>query len=208
MFRITKKVKIPLPIIDDQIDSLGGKKVFIALDLKTGFQQLAMHPDSIGKTSFVTPDGQYEFLRVPFGLCNASGYFQDAMRKALYGLPVFIYIDDIFIAAYDVDEVFKMLKLVLQALKKFNFTLNLEKCRFFLRKIDYLGREISQDGVRPGPTQKILAVQNASIPKNVKQVQQFLGLVRFFRKFVKDFSKTVTPLTSLLRKKCKVELGK
>lgn len=89
--------------------------------------------------------------------------------------------------------------MVLEAFRKYNFTLNPAKCKFFQKTIEYLGREISVDGVRPGE-HKINAVIKAPIPSNVKEVRQFLGFAEYFRKFVKDLAKKVSPLTNLLRK--------
>ena len=200
--KITKRDKYPLPIIDDQIDRLGGKSYFISLDLTSGFYQIPMDPESIEKTAFITPDGQYEFLRMPFGLANAPSVFQRAINKALGELRynvALVYIDDILIPAENIEQEFKHLELVLEALRKYNFTLNPAKCKFFQKTIEYLGREISVEGVRPG-VHKVDAVMKAPTPSNVKEVRQFLGLAGYFRKFVKDFARKVSPLTDLLRK--------
>ena len=151
--KITKRDKYPLPLIDDQIDQLGGKKFFTSLDLTSGFYQIPMYPESIEKTAFVTPDGQYEFLRMPFGLANAPSIFQRAMNKTLGDMRfgrALVYLDDILIPSMDVEEGFENLKSVLDALKEHNFTLNLSKCKFFQEKIEYLGRQISEKGVQPG----------------------------------------------------------
>ena len=81
LIKITKRIQYPLPLIDDQIDQLKNKGKYTSLDLKSGFHQIPMHSDSIEKTAFVTPDGQWEFLRMPFGLVNAPAVFQKTMNK-------------------------------------------------------------------------------------------------------------------------------
>ena len=197
--KITKLIKYPLPLIDDQIDRLGGQMYFISLDLKSGFYQIPVHPDSIEKTAFITPDGHWEFLRMAMGLANSPAIFQRAMNEVLKGTRATIYIDDVLLAVKDVEEGFKELKLVLQAFEKYNLTLNLEKCEFFRTKIDYLGKEISIEGVRPG-MRKTQAIMETPDPKTVKQVRQFLGLAGYFRKFIQNFARKVAPLTNLLRK--------
>lgn len=72
---IMKRDRHPLPIIEDQINFLAGKTRFISLDLFSGYHQVPISKESIEKTAFVTPEGQYEYLCVPFGLFNASSVF-------------------------------------------------------------------------------------------------------------------------------------
>lgn len=124
--KITKRDKYPLPVIEDQIDRLGGNTYFTSLDLKSGFYQIPMHPDSVEKTAFITPDGHYEFLRMPFGLANAPSVFQRAINKApgdLRFMVALVYMDDILIPAPNVEKGFENLGLVLDALRRHNFTL-------------------------------------------------------------------------------------
>ncbi|XP_039749185.1 uncharacterized protein LOC120625970 [Pararge aegeria] len=84
--KITVKDKYPMPRIEDLVDRLQSYKVFTSLDLKSGYYQIAMHRDSIEKTAFITEDGHFEFLRLPFGLANASSCFQQMMNKTLESL--------------------------------------------------------------------------------------------------------------------------
>lgn len=196
--KITKKIKYPLPRIEDQLDRLGGYTYFITLDLSSGFYQIPLSEDSIDKTGFVTPDGHFEFLRLPFGLSNAPAVFQRVMNRALSDLAI-IYIDDIIIPAKTFRQGIERLELVLKRLQEHNLTLKLSKCSFFQTNINYLGFEISQKGIRPG-SEKITAVSKMPSPRNVKQVRQFLGLAGFFRKYIKAFAIIVKPLTKLLKK--------
>ncbi|XP_043262439.1 uncharacterized protein LOC122403150 [Colletes gigas] len=182
--KITVKDRFPLPLIEDQLDRLGMGKYFTTLDMASGFYQVPIAEGSIAKTAFVTPDGHYEFLRMPFGLTNAPAVFQRAVNKALRNLRykfALVYLDDILIPSETVQEGLERLEQVLLALDIAGFLLNLKKCKFFKTTIEYLGREVSAEGIRPGAA-KINSLLEARAPENVKQVRQFMSLASYFRK--------------------------
>lgn len=198
----TVKENYPMPLIDDQLDVLSGNNYFTTLDLASGYYQISINEQDKQKTAFVTPEGHFEFNRMPFGLANAPATFQRIMHQVLGSLrykEALAYLDDIIIPSPDISEGLKRLELVLQVLSNARLTLKLEKCVFFGRSVDYLGFEVSKDGIRPG-SKKISAVENFPSPTNQHQVRQFLGLASFFRRFVQGFSILAKPLTQLLRK--------
>ncbi|XP_063635172.1 uncharacterized protein LOC134805908 [Cydia splendana] len=198
----TKRDHYPLPHIEDLLDQLSGQSLFTSLDLASGYHQIPIAENSREKTAFVTPDGLYEYNRVPFGLANAPAVFQRAIHKVLSKSKVsyvVIYMDDILIPSKSFEEGLERLKEVLGLLKEAGFTLKMEKCHFFQEKIDFLGFEIDQDGIRPGLS-KTEAVAKFPTPTNQHEIRRFLGLASFFRRFVKGFAVLARPLTNLLRK--------
>ena len=192
----------PLPIVQDVIDQLAKAKIFTTLDMAWGYWQIPMHPDSIDKTAFITPDGHYEWLVLPFGLKNAPPTFQRVIRRVLGNLVnhgVIPYLDDIIIYAENEEVHAQLLREVFIRLRENNIKLRLEKCRFAHEEVEYLGFVVSHGQQRPSPT-KTAALENFPIPTTVKQLQRFLGLANWFRRFVRDFSKIAEPLTRLTRK--------
>lgn len=150
----TIKSRYPLPRIDDQIDKLRSCSVFTTLDLYSGYHQIPVSENSKAFTAFITPDGHYEYSRMPFGLCNAPAVFQRLMNKIFSSCReiVAVYLDDIVIPTRTVDENIENLSKVLQILQKEGLTLNSKKCYFLYSFIDYLGFEINESGVKPGLT--------------------------------------------------------
>lgn len=199
--RKTLKDKYPLPRIEDKLDCLGGNRFFTSLDLASGYYQVPVAEQSKQLTAFVTPDGLYEYNRMPFGLANAPSVFQRAINSMLNGVGqnlVLAYMDDLLVPSQTVQSGLEKLEKVFVMLRDAKLTLNPKKCVFFQEKIDYLGYEICSDGIRPGML-KTEAVRLFPVPKNVHEVRQFVGLASYFRKFVQNFSVIARPLTMLTK---------
>jgi hypothetical protein len=197
----TIKDRYPLPLIDDQLDRLGKGKFFTSLDLASGFHQIPISDESIEKTGLITPDGHYDYLRMPFGLANAPAVFQRALLNALGALKdsiAVVYLDDILIPSATVGEGLEFLQLILKALKVAGFSLNISKCKFLQSSVKYLGREISSDRIRPD-ADKVRALVSSPTPTNPKQVRQFMGLAGYFRKFVPNFASATSCITKLTK---------
>ena len=192
----------PLPRIDDTLDALGGSAFFSALDLKNGYWQIEVDERDREKTAFVTPNGLYQFNVMPFGLCNAPSTFERLMDSVLRNLTWEIclcYLDDIIVFSTDFDSHLDRLEKVLECIKTAGLTLNRKKCRFAFQELTIFGHVISSAGIKPDP-EKTAPIQRFPKPKNVKQVQSFLGVCSYYRRFIPNFAKIAHPLHQLVRK--------
>lgn len=194
--------RYPLPLIDEQVDQLRGAVVFSTLDLRNGFFHVPMDDSSVKYTSFVTPSGQYEFLRTPFGLCTSPPVFQRYVNFVFRDLikmgHLLEYMDDLIIIAASIDEGLLRLEVVLEVAAKYGLDIKWSKCQFLKRSIDYLGYRIQHDMVSPSEA-KLAAVQQFPMPKTVKALQSFLGLTGYFRRFVHSYAQIARPLSDLLK---------
>ena len=192
----------PLPWIDSTLDSLAGATYFTTLDLASGYWQVAVEEKDKGKTAFSTSDGHFEFNVMPFGLTNAPATFQRLMECVLAGLvgeECLIYLDDIIVFSSSFKEHLLRLTRIFQALRNAGLQLKPSKCCFAYNEVWYLGHVVSKAGIRPD-NDKIKAVSNYPVPKNVKEVKQFLGLSNYYRRFVKDYAQIAEPLHKIQRK--------
>lgn len=200
---ITKKDYLPLPNLQETIEQLNGAALFSTLDLASGYHQVAIAKEDIEKTAFSTPWGHYEWNRMPFGLCNAPSTFQRLMYCVLSGLTnesCYVYLDDIIVfSKNDVNEHIQRLRDVFDRLRKNNLKLKPSKCRFIEKEVSYLVHLLTQEGAKPDRA-KTEAICTYPVPRNVKDIRAFLGLVGFYRRFIKNFSKIAKPITKLLQK--------
>ncbi|GBG65052.1 hypothetical protein CBR_g49122 [Chara braunii] len=191
----------PLPRIDDLLDRVQGCRYFTKIDLKSGYHQIAVRPEDQHKTTFRTRYGLYEFVVMPFGLCNAPGTFHHAMDRIFHDYLdkfIVVYLDDILIFSRTVEEYAEHLKTVLGLLRQHRYKVNLDKCEFGRTKILYLGHEISADGLRPEDA-KVASIRDWLRPQTVTEVKSFWGMTGYYCPFVKNFSTIASPLTDLTR---------
>ncbi|XP_076236379.1 uncharacterized protein LOC143180500 [Calliopsis andreniformis] len=202
--KLTLRDNFPIPRINDQIDHLRNKVYFTRLDLKDAFHHIKLKENSIPYTAFVTFMGQFEYFRMPFGLANGPSFVMrfvnTPFQKLLREQKILIYLDDILIATETVEENLEILEEVLSILINNCLELKMEKCVFLLTEIVYLGYNINSAGIKPS-ADNIQLVTDFPIPRNYRELQSFLGLVSYFRKFIKNFALIAKPLYDLLKSK-------
>ena len=198
---LTAKNGYPLPRIQDLLEIVGRAKYLSKIDLASGYWQVRMADGSVQKTAFNTIWGKYEWLAMPFGLCNAPATFQTLMNETLrphLGKIVVVYLDDILIFSDTEDEHYEHLEEVLKCLKEQRLYAKPKKCIFVTTELEFCGHIIGNGEVRPVPA-KLEAITGWPKPTNVSEVRRFLGLATYYRRFVRGFSKIAAPLHDLTK---------
>ena len=204
---VTRKDAYPLPRVDDSLDTLTGSKWFSTLDLRSGYWQVEVCPEHRAKTAFTTQEWLFEFIVMPFGLCNAPATFQRLMDSVLAGLQwsaCLVYIDDIIIMGKSFDDHMRNLQTVFERLRQAGLKLHPGKCQFLQQKVYFLGHVVSADGLLPDPN-KTSKVKDWPTPGTVQEVQQFLGLANYYRRFIHNFAVIAKPLHHLTEKHTKFQ---
>ncbi len=181
---VTLDDRYPVPNIQDFTSNLANKKIFSKIDLIRGYHQVPVAEEDIKKTAIVTPFGLFEFLRMPFGLKNAAQAFQRLMDSICAGLNgVFVYLDDILIASTDAEQHQRDLIELFSRLETHGLIVNRSKCVFGKKSIEFLGHQVCADGITP-LQEKVCAVRNFPQPSTIKELQQSLGMLNFYHRFV------------------------
>jgi hypothetical protein len=199
---VTVKNKYQLPRIDDLFDQLHGAYVFSKIDLQSGYHQLKSQECDILKTAFVLRYGLYEYTVMSFGLNSAPAYFMYLMNKIFMEYLdkfVMVFIDDILVYPRSEEEHEDHLRLVLQKLRDHKLYARLSKCEYWLKQVAFLGHIVSKGGISVYPS-KIQDVLSWNVPTSVGNILSFLGLVGYYRKFIKGFWKISKSMTELLKK--------
>jgi hypothetical protein len=185
----------PLPNIMDFQSKVAGCRFFLVIDLRKGYHQIPMHPADIPKTAITTPFGLWEFLRVTFGMRNAGCTFQRMMHRVLADVDAaFPFVDDCLVGSPTWEQHLLDVRAVLERLQAASLVLNGEKCVFAASEVKFLGHRITSSVVSPLP-EKVEAVRRHPRPEMVRQLQGFLGMLNFYRRFVGDAARLLRPLT-------------
>jgi hypothetical protein len=200
--KITVKYWFPIPRISDMFDMLSGAKIFLKIDLRSGYHQIRIRPGDEWKTAFKTKEGLYEWMVMPFGLSNAPSTFMRLMNQVLkpfIGNFFIVYFDDILIYSRNPTNHMDHVRKVLEVLRENKLFINLKKCSFMMDQLLFLGFVVSANGIRVDE-EKVRVIREWPTPKTVGAVRSFHGLATFYRRFVRNFNSIVAPITECMKK--------
>jgi hypothetical protein len=198
----SKKDNYPLLKMEHILQRVTGTSRISMIDGFSGYNQISVMPKDREKMTFTTPWGTLMYAKIPFGLMNAGATFQRAMDISFIGESdqfVVIYLDDITIFSRSDREHCEILKRVFLKCKKFGLSLNPKKSLFSMKEGKLLAHIVSTEGVRIDPN-RLEAIQTLSLLRSRKEVQSFLGKIKFLRRFVSNFAEMVKLITTMLRK--------
>uniref|UniRef100_A0AAV2LI13 ribonuclease H n=1 Tax=Knipowitschia caucasica TaxID=637954 RepID=A0AAV2LI13_KNICA len=204
----TVKDAHPLPHQADCLAALGGSAIFSAMDLTSGFYNIAMAEEDKKLTAFTTPMGLYEFNRLPQGLCNSPASFMRLMMS-IFGdqnfMTLLCYLDDVLVYAPDEAEALRRLEMVFSRLRVHGLKLAPKKCQLLRRSVKFLGHVVDRHGVATDP-EKVKAISSMAetdlmmedgITPSQKKIKSFLGMAMYYQQFIQDCSRLAKPLFAL-----------
>ena len=200
---LTKKDAYPMPLIEECLEVCKEADWFTILDIKDAYHHVEMDPDSIPLTAFVTPDGLFEWKRMPFGLATAPATFQrhvDQVLRAFIGKTAVAFFDDTNVyTTGSFEQHLKDVEAVLVALTAAKLEISAEKCHIGYKEVLFIGHIISKGKISPDP-QKVKAIECYPAPTNLKELRSFLGLMNYYHKFIPGYAAIALPLYQLTRK--------
>jgi len=197
------KNNYPLPLISDVLENIGMKKLFTKMDLRWRYNNVRIKKGDEWKAAFTTLERSFEPTMMFFGLTNSPATFQAMMNKLLRDLinteKVAVFIDDIIVRTEMEEEHNELVAEVVKRLEENDLYVKLEKCKWKVREVEFLGVVIGLEGIKM-EKEKVKGVLKWPTPKCVKDVQKFLGLANYYRWFIEGFVKVARPLHDLVKK--------
>lgn len=194
--KVTKRDGYPIPVMSWLLNQLKGCTRFAKIDLKAAFNLLRVAEGDEWKTAFT------EYLVRPFGLANSPACFQRFIQWVLreyLDVFCFVYLDDVFIFSKTNEDHLIHIEKVFAALSEHKLTASAQKCAFFQTSVVFLGFVISISGILMDPS-KLSTIADWPYPKNLNDLQRFLGFSNFYRRFIPSFSRVARSLTALQAK--------
>jgi len=199
----TVKNNYPLPLISDVLENIGTKKVFTKMDLRWGYNNVRIKEGDEWKAAFTMLEGSFEPTVMFFGLTNSPATFQAMMNELLRDLTnmgkVAVFIDDMIVGTETEEEHDELVAEVIKRLEENDLYVKLEKYKWKVREVDFLGMVIGPEGIKM-EKEKVKGVLEWPTPKCVKDVQKFLGLANYYHQFIEEFATVARPLHDLVKK--------
>jgi len=199
----TIKNNYPLLLISDVLENIGMKKLFTKMDLRWRYNNVRIKEGNDWKVAFTTPEGSFEPIVMFFRLMNSPATFQAMMNELLRDLintgKVAVFIDDVIVGTEMEEGHNELVAEVIRRLKENDLYVKLEKCKWKVRKVGFLGVVIGPDGIRM-EEEKVKGVLEWPTPKCVKDMQKFLGLANYYCWFIEEFASVARLLHDMVKK--------
>ena len=197
----TKKDLYPLPQMQETMESMVRARFFSTMDLKSGFWQVKMSEKSRQYTAFTVGSmGIFEFLQMPYSLCNAPATFQRLMQNCLGELNLtyaLIYLDDVIVFSRTGEDHLIWLRAVFEHFWEHGLKLKPSKCHFLRKETTFLGHKVLEEGMKPRE-EGLMSIAEMAPPWNYTKIRRFLGATGFFWHFIKNYTRIARPLNDLL----------
>ena len=204
----TIKNNYPLPLISDVVENIGMKKVFTKMDLRWGYNNVWIKEGDEWKAAFTTSERSFEPTVMFFGLTNSLATFQAMMNELLRDLintgKVTAFIDDVIVGTETEEGHDELVAEVIKKLEENDLYVKPEKCKWKVKEVEFLGVIIGPEGIKMEEG-KVKGVLEWPTPQCVKDVQKFLGLANYYRRFIEGFATVARPLHNLVKKDKKWE---
>ena len=190
----------PMTTAEDLFGKLGKCQYYWTIDLSKGYWRIPVAEEDIHKTAFVTQDGCYEFLRVPFGMKNSGATLVRGMRKLLLDIDnIECYIDDLIVYTKDWAAHLQVLDKLLEKLKQAGLVIRPTKCVFGPDSVECLGHSIGENCISVNE-ENLEKIRRAKTPIAKKEVRSFLGLPNYYHDHMPSFAAIAAPLSDLTKK--------
>jgi hypothetical protein len=205
---LSKVTQVPvytMRLVQENLDRLNGNKYFSVVDMKNAYYHIPIKPEDEHKTGIITPWRSFQYEGLAFGLAGVPATFTKIMDQVLLGLGntiCLIFMDDLLIFSKTIEEQAERLQQVFDRLRRATCTLNLAKCHFAEKQVEYLGHIVRECGSLPSPN-KTKTVKDFPTPRTVRDLRSFLGLSGYYRQYVPRYGDIAQPLTLLTKKDLK-----
>lgn len=190
----------PLPRVEYLFEKFQGGEKSSKIDLSTAYLQVKLNDKSKRLTTISTHKGRFQFTRIPYRITPCADIFQKYMDRLLGTMEgVVAFLDDLCFTGKNDRKHIENVTKVFQQLRNCGLRVQKSKCVFMQDKVECLGHLITKDGIQTSPT-KVKALEEASPPKNQRELQSFLGPVNYYEKFIPNKSELLAPLTNLTKK--------
>ncbi|MBW0552744.1 hypothetical protein O181_092459, partial [Austropuccinia psidii MF-1] len=199
---VTRKNKYPVPPMNQLLNVFNGSSIFSKIHLCGAYKPFRIKEGDEHLTCFRTKYGSYKYLVMPFGLTNAPASFQNLVNdifQDLLHVSFVVYLDDIMVFSKSEEGHVTHMSTVLSGLRANNLFAKASKCLFHVSSVEYLGYVVSSECLKMDQA-KVQQILNWPPPRNLKALQSFLGFTNFYRRFIKNYAKKISSLTSFLKK--------